>query len=85
LKTITTPSGRVKTFRHTPDRPAAGQALRPAVVYPTAAQRIQAVSEVVVLYDAQFSVASLRVQGNVDTLATAAFHERAHNKYEGEP
>jgi hypothetical protein len=65
-------------------KPAAhrGKTLRPAVVYPTAVQRIQAVSEVFVLYDAQFSIASLRVQGNVDTLTTAAFHECAHNKYE---
>jgi hypothetical protein len=37
-------------------------------------------SEVYVLYDAQFSNRRPRVQKNVETLAAAAFHEAGHGK-----
>jgi hypothetical protein len=58
-----------------------GKTLRGAVVYPSAVQVLQTLSEVYVLYDAQSSFPSTRIKDNVDTFATAAFHECAHNKY----
>src|SRR5262245_30262249 len=42
--------------------------------------RVPALSEVFVLYDRQLSNQQSRVQDNVETLATAAFHEAGHNK-----
>lgn len=43
-------------------------------------QRVPTLSLVIVLYDAQFSDESMRVQTNVERLSIIAFHEAAHNK-----
>ena len=43
-------------------------------------RQVPTLSEVFVLYDAQFSQQQMRVDTNVETYAVAAFHEAAHNK-----
>jgi len=43
-------------------------------------RRVPTLSMVIVLYDAQFSIESMRVETNVQKLSIISFHEAAHNK-----